>query len=125
MTAIKYIVQYLGFAIMFTGLAHFGVGIASMRSTVNEILKQGVYGSVQFGDKQKVTFLWFETAGLGLFALGVALQNMMQSGIDSVSWLFVVSFLIMAIFVWTLFPRGGAWFLLAEALLLTIAKLWL
>ena len=79
MVVIKYIVPYLGYAVMITGLAHFAQGIAVMR----------------------------------------------PSGINTVPWLFVISFLLTAIFVWVLFPRGGAWFFLTEAILLIVAKVWL
>ncbi len=125
MAVVKYVVPYLGYAVMITGLAHFGLGVVVMWPTVNEILKQGVYSVVQSSDAPKMTFLWFEAAGLGLFVTGIALQNMLQSGINTVPWLFVISFLFTAIFVWVLFPRGGAWFFLAEAVLLTVAKVWL
>ena len=110
MVVIKYIVPYLGYAVMITGLAHFALGIAVMRSTVIEILKQGVYGVVQSSDVPKMMFLWFEAAGLGLFVTGIALQNMLQSGVNTVPWLFVISFLLTAIFVWMLFPRGECGF---------------
>jgi len=125
MVVITHIVPYLGYAVMVTGLAHFALGIAAMWPTVNEILKQGVYGVVQSSDAPKMMFLWFEAAGLGLFVAGIALQNMLQSGINTVSWLFVMSFLLTAVFVWVLFPRGGAWVFLAEAILLAVAKVWL
>jgi hypothetical protein len=125
MNVIKDIVSYLGYAVMMTGLAHFALGVVIMWPTVNEILKQGVFGVVQPGDSSKMTFLWFEAAGLGLFVGGIALHNMLQSGIGTVPWLFAISFLLTAIFVWVLFPRGGAWFFLAEAVLLTMAKAWL
>lgn len=125
MVVIKYIVPYLGYAVMITGLAHFALGIAAMWPTVNEILKQGVYSVVQSSDAPKMMFLWFEAAGLGLFVTGIALQNMLRSGINTVPWLFVISFLFTAIFVWVLFPRGGVWFFLTEAILLIVAKVWL
>lgn len=125
MVMINYIVPYLGYAVMITGLAHFALGIAAMRPTVNEILKHGVYGVVQSSDAPKMMFLWFEATGLVLFVTGIALQDMLGSGINSVPWLFVLSFLFTAIFVWMLFPREGAWLFLTEAILLIVAKAWL
>lgn len=122
MIVIRSILPYLGYAVMITGLAHFSLGVVAMWPTVTEILKQGVYGVVQPSDATKMEFLWFEAAGLALFVVGSALQNMVQLGITTVPWLFVGTFLLMAVFVWVLFPRGGAWFVLAEAVLLTLAK---
>ncbi len=91
MVVIKYVIPYIGYAVMITGLVHFGLGAIAMWPTVNDILRQGIYGVVQSSDAPKMTFLWFEAAGFGLFVTGIALQNMLRSGISTVPLLFVIS----------------------------------
>jgi hypothetical protein len=114
--------RYLGIALVVIGVAHCAVGVAVFMPTVRDILGSGVIGAVHSDQPARMAVLWYEMSGLALVAVGVLVDWIVRQQGLLLPLPFCVVFLAMALFLIVLFPRGGAWVLLATAVLLMVGR---
>jgi hypothetical protein len=113
--------QYIAFLIMGTGVVHIVLNACVKWSVVRELVKSGIFGSIESSNSSAMALLWTEVSGIALIIIGYAIYTMDSNGIR-LPWAFVGLFILLAVFVVVLFPRGGAWALFAEAVLLGIMR---
>jgi hypothetical protein len=114
-------IQYLAILILITGICHCVLNAIVAWPVVKELFHTGLFGSVKSNNPSAMALLWTEVSGIALIVMGNAIYAMDKEGMK-LPWSFVSLFIFLSVFVFFLFPRGGAWALLIEAILLGIMR---